>query len=417
MSRKESSNKDQASKKSQARARTDATEQSWSPEMFLDRVSVDSQNQPGSTHVTLMHHDGMHQAQKISLARQISKHQGNRHLAQLLAADSGTDNGVRETNSAYGKDTLQRQEGPLGPGPRPEYLEDSDSSSGETKEEKRYSITLTTGARADLTEADAIGLLREVAYQTNHNLEMAKGEHELLKKTRDESTIVGVGGWLTDLFGEDLPPLSIWDEAIEDTARARVAVAMRDVEGAASALIDARASYDQANKKWLEYKNQLENAGNLATAAVVIVAVVAITVAVVATPAIAGGAAGGGTTAGGTTAGGAAAAEATAAGASTTGTVVVGGGVGGPIATGATLPGVDLVMMLVSRIGAMLASGNTAAATTVLTAYSSTPTGRQTLLRCAQVIVANMQQPGLTREEFQMLKQLSETFFLFARGG
>jgi hypothetical protein len=86
-------------------------------------------------------------------------------------------------------------------------------------------------------------------------------------------------------------------------------------------------------------------------------------------------------------------------------------------ATATTLPGVSLVNMLITEVGGALAAGNGGRALAVLSAYASTPSGRNALLKCGQVVIAHMQQPGLTREEFQMLKQIADSFFQFARGG
>jgi hypothetical protein len=52
-----------------------------------------------------------------------------------------------------------------------------------------------------------------------------------------------------------------------------------------------------------------------------------------------------------------------------------------------------------------------------MTAYATSPSGRNALLQCYKVVMVHMQQPGLTQKEFQMLKQIAESFSQFARGG
>ena len=95
----------------------------------------------------------------------------------------------------------------------------------------------------------------------------------------------------------------------------------------------------------------------------------------------------------------------------------MGGGVTTAATAATTLPGVSLVNMLITEVGSAMAAGNTGRVLAVLGAYASTPSGRNALLKCGQVVIAHMQQPGLTQQEFQMLKQIADSFFQFARGG
>jgi len=345
--------------------------------------------------------------QRQSLAKVLSQRQGNLQLSRSLRIQRG-------------------KEGEEG---------------GEEKTEKRYNITLSTGTRDNLTEGEAISVLNEAYESTQRDLELYEGEHKLIKQNRDTDTFIGVGGFLTDLFGEDFPDVAMWDEPRMHLARARTALWTKNIEAAGNHLAAAHSSYQKCKEKWLSYKEQLPNAGTKAQVGVVVIAVIAVVV-ILATGGTAGGAAAageggtaaggtaaggtaaggtaaGGTAAGGTAAGGTAAAggEAAAAGGTAAGGVVVGGGVTTAATAATTLPGVSLVNMLITEVGGALASGNAGRALTILGAYASTPSGRQALLKCGQVVIAHMQQPGLTQEEFQMLKQIADSFFQFARGG
>jgi len=364
-----------------------------------------------------LHDQRLKLVQRQSLARSIGQKQGNQHLSRSLR--------------------IQRGKG-------------GEKGEGE-QTEKRYNITLSTGTRDNLTEGEAIAALNESYDSMQRNLELYEGEHKMIKQNRDTDAFIGVGGFLTDLFGEDFPDVAMWDEPRMHLARARTALWTKNIEGAGNELAAANSSFQKCKEKWLSYKEQLPNAGTKAQVGVVVIAVLAVVV-IVAT----GGTAGAGAAAageGGTAAGGAAAAGGTAAeggaaaaggvaaggeaaaaggaaaggtaaggtaaggGAAAAGGVVVGGGVTTAATAATTLPGVSLVNMLITEVGGALASGNAARALTVLGAYASTPGGRQALLKCGQVVIAHMQQPGLTQEEFQMLKQIADSFFQFARGG
>ena len=379
----------------------------FSTGLLCDHSSFGNSNDDQSrSHPQFLHDNRFTVVQRRSLARNIGKKQGNRHLSQSL---------------------LVQRNGP-------------DKKEGEGEQtEKRYNITLSTGSRDNLTEGEAIVLLNEAYESLQRDLELYEGEHKMIKQNRDTDAFIGVGGFLTDLFGEDFPDVAMWDEPKGHLARARAALWTKNIEAAGNHLAAANSSYRKCKEKWLSYKEQLPNAGTKAQVGVVVIAVIAVVV-VVATAGVAGGgaAAGGGTAAGGTTAGGGAAAggaaagEVAAGGAAAGGTaagggaaaggaaaggVVVGGGVSTAATAATTLPGVSLVNMLITEVGSALAAGNGARALTILGAYATTPSGRQALLKCGHVVIAHMQQPGLTQKEFQMLKQIADSFFQFARGG
>jgi hypothetical protein len=352
-------------------------------------------------------------AQSQSLARAVGLRHGNQHLSRTLLIQRGPEKKDGEEEQA----------------------------------EKRYKITLSTGTRDNLTEGEAIVVLNEAHDSLSRDLELYEGEHKMIKQNRDTDAFIGVGGFLTDLFGEDFPDVAMWDEPRGHLARARTALWTKNFEAAGSELAAAHSSYQKCKETWLSYKEQLPNAGTKAQVGVVVIAVLAVVIVIATGGTAAGAAAGegtaaggtaaggtaaggtaaggtaaggtaaGGAAAGGTAAGGTAAGGSAAAGGTAAGGVVVGGGVTTAATAATTLPGVSLVNMLITEVGSALASGNGARAAAVLGAYASTPSGRQALLQCGQVVIAHMQQPGLTQEEFQMLKQIADSFFQFARGG
>ncbi len=295
--------------------------------------------------------------------------------------------------------------------------------------EKRYTVRLTTGTFEKLTEEEALGKLWSAYEDLNRQVERFAGEHETLKQSRDANVAVGAGGFLADLFmGKKLPPVSIWDKPRNLLTAAKLALSTRAIPEAGNNLKQAGDAYKDSKAKFDSYRDDLQVGGGATQVAIgaipVAVLVIGVTVLLVA-PAAAGGAAaagGGGTAAagGGAATGGGAAAAGTAGGgaaAAAGGGAVVGGGVGGSAAMATTMATGQTVAGIAAQAAALLASGDTAALTAMLTSVAATPAGRQAMLQAARTVVASMQSPGVLQREFQFLKQLSEILFQFARGG
>ncbi len=299
----------------------------------------------------------------------------------------------------------------------------------------RYDLTLSSGAKNGLTRRQAVAALREVYQATHLQYDLASGAHRELEKSRDDSVLIGVGGWLTDLVGDDLPALSIWDDTRNHLRSARNALVASNVEGAAAALASAYKAYGVAAKTYNDYLAQLESSANWATAGVVVVAVVAV-VAAVAVYAVGAGAAATGAgagaaeaAAGSATGGSAVSGTATTAAAGTeaaAGTSAVSGtattvaateaaaGTGAATAAGAEITS-GAVLEVIQTVAANM--GNTQALHAYLMQLAASPAGRALLLAAARTAVALSTQPGATQREFQLLKQVSELLFVFARGG
>ncbi|MCW5581046.1 MAG: DUF4157 domain-containing protein [Luteimonas sp.] len=322
------------------------------------------------------------------------------------------------TASADGAHRIQRQEEDEG-----EEIVATDDAP-----ETRYDLTLSSGTRKGLTKAEAIAALAGVYEATYLQYDLASGMHRELKKSRDESTLIGVGGWLTDLVGDDLPSLSIWRNARDHLRTAANTLAAGNVEGAAAALSSAHTAYGEAARTYNAYLAQLESSANWATAGVAVVAVIAI-VAAVAVYAVGAGAAAAGAGAGATeaAAGSATGTATAAAGAETAvGTSAVSATATTVAATeatagagAATAAGTQITSGAVLEVIQTVATnmGNAPVLHGYLMQLAASPAGRALLLAAARTAVALSTQPGVTRQEFQLLKQVSELLFVFARGG
>lgn len=295
--------------------------------------------------------------------------------------------------------------------------------------ETRYDLTLSSGTKEGLTKAEAIAALAEVYEATYRQYDLASGTHRELKKSRDESVLIGVGGWLTDLVGDDLPSLSIWRDARNHLRSAASALAAGNVEGAAAALSSAYTAFGEAARTYDAYLAQLESSANWATAGVAIVAVIAVVAAVavyaVGTGAAAAGAGAGATEAAAGTATGtattvaagteaAAGTSAVSATATTVAATEATAGAGAATAAGTQITS-GAVLEVIQTVAANM--GNTQVLHGYLMQLAASPAGRALLLAAARTAVALSTQPGVTQREFQLLKQVSELLFLFARGG
>lgn len=376
-------------------------------------------------------------------------------VASSLDAASPVPAAETAASASAGTIAVQRQPAGMTSGEAPMSVAAPEPNASYPQEELRYTIMLTSGTRSDLTEEEAIAALNDVLHKTNLEFELGSGEHRELKKARDGNILIGVGGFLTDLVGDDLPPLSIWTPARKHLSAASGALGARNVEGAAASLRAAHDAYVLAAAEYNGYLGQLQESADFATVAIVVVAVLAVVVAAgvfvagttaaaggagatatgatatgatatgatatgaTATGATATGATATGATATGATATGATATGATATGATATGATATGATATGATATGATAAGTQITSSTVLHIIESVASlmGNKAALHAFLMRYAATSGGRAMLLAAARVAAACSLQPGVTRADFQMLKQVSELLFTFARGG
>jgi hypothetical protein len=290
---------------------------------------------------------------------------------------------------------------------------------GEEPKKKVYTVKLSTGTAKDVSAPEAVAFMMQAYNSIRRQIDLAAGEHETLKRSRDQNFWVGTGGFLADTFmGRDIPPLKIWDKPRNMLALARVALKPDSVETAGNALKQAQDAYRDASATYQTYLDELEMASGATQIAIGAIPVAFLVIGV-AWVALSGGAAAGGAAA---VAEGTAAAEATATGAAATSAAATGaaastGAAGGAAATATTMATAETVSGIAVQVGGNVAAGNVAAAEAIMMRYAATAGGRRALLYAAQTVAVAMQQKGITRQEFQFLKQLSEMLFLFARGG
>jgi len=201
--------------------------------------------------------------------------------ATAAAAAFAAEPGVAPSIGAAPAAIIQRQatsaEAPATMPPPEETL----MSGGELVEETRYNLTLSTGTFKELTEAEALNVLADVHYKTKFNVDILAGEHEIVKQSRDQDFFVGLGGAITDLVGDTMPPVKMWDEPKGALGAAAAALRARNIEGAVGSLGRADAAYQKCKDRWLSYKDQLGGAAFNAQVAIIAVAVVLAATAVV----------------------------------------------------------------------------------------------------------------------------------------
>ncbi len=115
---------------------------------------------------------------------------------------------------------------------------------------------VTDQGEQELPIPQAVAFISNKVDFTDNKVNLMAGEHEMLKKQREDSIATSVIGAIADVFAgfQSMPDVSIWSKPKQAVAAARTAIAASDPVAAGNSLKEANDSYQDALKEYLTYK-------------------------------------------------------------------------------------------------------------------------------------------------------------------
>ncbi|HXA55523.1 MAG TPA: hypothetical protein VNV37_11685 [Solirubrobacteraceae bacterium] len=185
---------------------------------------------------------------------------GTGRPASLLALQRGAGNAavarLLQRGAASRLGVIQRDDGGGGGGGAPAPGAEAAPGGGTAGGASQNVKIVTDQGEQELPIAQAVAYISNKVDWTNNKINQLSGEHEMLKKQREDSIADSVIGSIADVFGGflSMPDLNIWDKSKGSVAAAKTAIGASDPVAAGNALKEANESYEEARKQYLTYK-------------------------------------------------------------------------------------------------------------------------------------------------------------------